>query len=287
MARPKRGSPTIAVGYVRASTERREGGPEAQRDELARWAEWHAITLASIHEDALSGGTEIEDRPSLLAALKAVRTQRAGLLVVMRVVEKVIFDEPVAVEVPRRLGAGRGESPAVVDEGAPLAVEARGRAGNRIRRSLARGDIAALLDALLRKLGEGLELASAADSAPAAEGVADRKGEEEAEPPPPAPRVDTERLARLCRSKVKRVAARMTAQIDRVANEREDLEGAIRVIVQLAAVLGILWRLRLLEQQPHWRWSGHRLFDEDSLDALFTRITRASRHVGWPFRACR
>ncbi|MFO0561179.1 MAG: recombinase family protein [Polyangiales bacterium] len=122
MARPKRGSPTIAVGYVRASTERQELGPEAQRAELARWAERHAITLASIHEDALSGGTEIDDRPGLLAALDAVREHRAGVLVVTRR-DRLARDVVIAATIERAAqragarvvsadGVGTGDSPA-------------------------------------------------------------------------------------------------------------------------------------------------------------------------------
>lgn len=121
MARPKRGSPTVAVGYVRASTERQELGPEAQRTELARWAERNAITLASIHEDALSGGTEIEHRPGLLAALDSVREHRAGVLVVTRR-DRLARDVVIAAieRAAQRAGArvvsadgvGTGDSPA-------------------------------------------------------------------------------------------------------------------------------------------------------------------------------
>lgn len=122
MARPKPGLPTIAIGYVRASTERQELGPEAQRTELARWAERNAITLASIHEDALSGGTEIEHRPGLLAALDSVREHRAGVLVVTRR-DRLARDVVIAATIERAAqragarvvsadGVGTGDSPA-------------------------------------------------------------------------------------------------------------------------------------------------------------------------------
>jgi DNA invertase Pin-like site-specific DNA recombinase len=120
--RPKPGSPNVAVGYVRASTERQELGPEAQRVELARWAQRHSITLASVHEDALSGGTEIEDRPGLLAALEAVRVHRAGVLLVSRR-DRLARDVVIAATIERAAqragarvvsadGVGGGDSPA-------------------------------------------------------------------------------------------------------------------------------------------------------------------------------
>ncbi len=120
--RHKPGSPTIAVGYVRASTERQELGPEAQRAELARWAQRNSITLAAVHEDALSGGTEIEDRPGLLAALEAIRAHRAGVLVISRR-DRLARDVVIAATIERAVqragarvvsadGVGGGDSPA-------------------------------------------------------------------------------------------------------------------------------------------------------------------------------
>lgn len=120
--RHKPGSPSVAVGYVRASTERQELGPDAQRAELARWAQRGSITLASVHEDALSGGTEIEDRPGLLAALEAIRAHRAGVLVISRR-DRLARDVVIAATIERAVqragarvvsadGVGAGDSPA-------------------------------------------------------------------------------------------------------------------------------------------------------------------------------
>ncbi|MFO0562443.1 MAG: recombinase family protein [Polyangiales bacterium] len=116
------GLPTVAVGYVRASTERQELGPEAQRAELARWAQRHHVTLVAVHEDLLSGGMEIEDRPGLLAALDAVRQHRAGVLVVSRR-DRLARDVVIAATIERAAqragarvvsadGVGGGDSPA-------------------------------------------------------------------------------------------------------------------------------------------------------------------------------
>lgn len=101
------GSPSIAVGYVRASTDRQELGPEAQRDELARWAERERVTLAAVHEDSVSGGAELEDRPGLLAAIDAAKRSGAGLLVVTRR-DRLARDVAIAALIERevaRVGA--------------------------------------------------------------------------------------------------------------------------------------------------------------------------------------
>lgn len=101
------GSPSIAVGYVRASTDRQELGPEAQRDELARWAERERVTLDAVHEDSVSGGAELEDRPGLLAAIDAAKRAGAGLLVVTRR-DRLARDVAIAALIERevsRVGA--------------------------------------------------------------------------------------------------------------------------------------------------------------------------------------
>lgn len=76
------GNPKVAVAYVRVSTEEQSLGPQAQRDAVARWAASHGVQVAAVFEDAgVSGGTAMEKRPALLAALGALREHGAGLLV--------------------------------------------------------------------------------------------------------------------------------------------------------------------------------------------------------------
>ncbi len=114
--------PKVAVAYLRASTERQDLSPDAQRAAISRWAEAHGVAVVAWHEDlGVSGGTPLEDRPGLLAALDAVRTHRAGVLVVARR-DRLARDVLVAAMVERLVereggrilaadGAGNGEGP--------------------------------------------------------------------------------------------------------------------------------------------------------------------------------
>lgn len=77
----KSGSPSVAVAYVRVSTEDQNLGPEAQRAAIERWATGHGVRVLEVHEDRLSGATPAEDRPGLLAALGALKRHGAGVLV--------------------------------------------------------------------------------------------------------------------------------------------------------------------------------------------------------------
>ena len=80
--RIKAGDPTVAVGYVRVSTDEQSLGPEAQRTAIEKWAQSRGVRVAAVFEDhGVSGGAPAEKRPGLLAALAALRENGAGLLV--------------------------------------------------------------------------------------------------------------------------------------------------------------------------------------------------------------
>ncbi len=74
-----------AIAYIRVSTDRQELGPEAQRAQIAMWALRENVTIAAWFTDAgISGAAAIDERPGLLAALSALRSNRAGILVAAR-----------------------------------------------------------------------------------------------------------------------------------------------------------------------------------------------------------
>ncbi len=76
------GNPLLAIGYLRVSTDRQELGPDAQRAALEAWATRTGVTLVAVYEDfGVSGATPVGERPGMLAALEALRTHGAGLLV--------------------------------------------------------------------------------------------------------------------------------------------------------------------------------------------------------------
>jgi DNA invertase Pin-like site-specific DNA recombinase len=73
-----------AIAYVRVSTEEQHLGPEAQRAAIEKWCEFNKAELVEIHEDRLSGGSKVEDRPGLLAALDAIKVHGADVLIVAK-----------------------------------------------------------------------------------------------------------------------------------------------------------------------------------------------------------
>jgi DNA invertase Pin-like site-specific DNA recombinase len=99
--RAKPGSPSLAVAYLRVSTEDQRLGPEAQRAQIEAWAARTQITIGAWHVDqGVSGGADLENRPGLIAALGELRAIGAGVLVVAKR-DRLARDVGVAAAIER------------------------------------------------------------------------------------------------------------------------------------------------------------------------------------------
>lgn len=123
MKRARPGDPKKAVGYLRVSTDDQRLGPEAQRASIEAWAAREGVEIVAWHVDqGVSGGSELDDRPGLVAALGELRASKAGVLVVAKR-DRLARDVAVAALIERAVGAsgakltsadgvGNGDSPA-------------------------------------------------------------------------------------------------------------------------------------------------------------------------------
>jgi hypothetical protein len=233
--------------------------PDAVRDRAryleARSPDEHTLVVIHRTEDIaknLGGDT----RKALRQALGALEEDPTQLEALLKLTEKVIFDsDDVVRTTPLRPTTGPGADHEAAPAPASLALEAAGRkSSSRRTRSLASGDIVVLLDALMRRLGEGLTTTASPRqrSEEEAIGADDEEGDEFT---PEAP--DFEVLAKSCRGKVRRLIKRMEGQFELAAAP----DRARRGIVQLAAVLGVIRTLRFVEQRPEWKRMRHELVD--------------------------
>jgi hypothetical protein len=233
--------------------------PEAVRDGAryleARCPDGH--TLVVVHRtEHIAKNLGGDTRKALRQALGALEEDPTQLEALLKLTEKVIFDsDDVVRTTPLRPAGAAGADQEVAAAPASLALEAAGRKiSSRRMRSLASGDIVVLLDALMRRLGEGLP--TNASQRPRSEeeeiGADEEEGGELAREPP-----DFEGLAKACRRKIRRLIKRMEGQFE-LANTPDR---ARRGIVQLAAVLGIMRTLRFVEQRPEWKRMRHELVD--------------------------
>ncbi len=84
-AKLRPGSPTLAVAYIRVSTEDQNLGPAAQLAALERWCLANGVRLVQVLEDiGVSGAAELDKRPGLLKALDVLKASGAGVLLVAK-----------------------------------------------------------------------------------------------------------------------------------------------------------------------------------------------------------
>lgn len=121
MRKQSAGNGTVAVAYLRVSTEDQNLGPEAQRAAIERWAVGRGVRVVAFHEDRLSGATPADERPGLLAALEAIRQHGAGLLVAAKR-DRLARDVVVSATIERLVqdaGATVATADGVTVEGTP------------------------------------------------------------------------------------------------------------------------------------------------------------------------
>ena len=231
----------------------------------------HLLVLVHRTEDIAKniGG---DTRKALRQALGALEEDPSQLEALLKLTEKVIFDSDDIVRTnPPRTTSAPAEFKEMAPPPSSLALDAAGRKSARRKRTLASGDILVLLDALMRRLGEGLP----SNAAPRPRNDQDEIGADEEDGGELAHEVpDFELLAKACRSKVRRLIKRMEGQLKlATAPDR-----ARRGVVQLAAVLGVVRTLRLVGQRPEWRRAQLTLVNPDDEWRLFEAAVLA---VAW------
>ena len=189
----------------------------------------------------------------LRASLAGLSSGTGDLVKVIAAVEKVIFDEPEIENTPRRQsprkrpGGKDDEEPTKPESLAGRMQDQRKRRAHR--RLLESGDLAYLLDVLIRRLGVGLER-DLPDR--------DEKGRSEEElvgaddsvdHQPEYEEMDDSDIAQLCRGKARRLVGRMVKQMEQAAQRAEK---GPTVLIQLVAVLAIIRELRLVERMSRW-----------------------------------
>ena len=210
------------------------------------------------HTFDIAVSAQTEKQRELRHALAGLDAATPMLEDMLKIVERVIFDDFDSYQSVVG-GSGRAGGTRAGDKrdssDAPQEVfaasETDSRAARRRRyRAISSDDLALLLDALNRRLGVGLEatLSMSPSIARSEEELIDVEDEED-EQIDGMDEVDGAALARLCQRKTATLMRRMVGQLELAAQSEERAVGAIR---QLAAVLGILHRLREVERVAEW-----------------------------------
>jgi len=208
----------------------------------------------------------------LRASLAGLSSGTGDLVKVIAAVEKVIFEEPEIESTLRRHTpvkgtAGNDNEEQTKPESLAGSIQEH-RKRRAYRRLLESGDLAYLLDVLIRRLGVGLERDHGRDGKGRTE--EELAGTDDADDHPPEREgLDDSDIARLCRSKARRLVGRMAKQMEQAARRAEK---GPTVLIQLVAVLAIVRELRLVERMPRWASIRESLVNHDDEQLLLDEV---------------
>lgn len=180
-----------------------------------------------------------------------------------RLIERVIFGAPKMASGIGRERQGSNDSRDGQDD-APTVILVDTLKPEQVheRRHLAKGDLGLLLDVLLRKLWQSLSHETSSGSRSEAElpGSEDEDLEEE--------RLSDREAAEIWFRKSRTLLKRLRRRI-------EESDEALQIVVESAAVLGVLEALRRLEEQDRWRSLRAEFVDRDAAEEfVFATVPR-------------
>lgn len=80
-----RNDPSLAVVYIRVSTDAQKLGPEAQLDSCRQYAATHGMTVVDVFQDiGVGGATEMLSCPALVQAMDSLKFRGAGTLLIAK-----------------------------------------------------------------------------------------------------------------------------------------------------------------------------------------------------------
>lgn len=213
--------------------------------------------LAFVHDaQALISSARTDRQRAFHEALGSLDSAAPDVEGLLRIVEKVIFEEDAPLHSPSthmRAGSQGTEGEAALLIPTSLVVEGQSHSRDRRAARAISGELGLILDALLAKLGEGLEtgvLRRTLDEDARAAMLSEEElvgSDDEAALGLPSEDVDREALARLCEGKLRQLSRRLAKQLKQVATATPGAarqEKALRAVGQTAAVLSILQQLR-------------------------------------------
>ncbi|BBB70228.1 hypothetical protein UNDYM_5975 (plasmid) [Undibacterium sp. YM2] len=234
------------------------------------------------HPSVISARAQSTRQYQIRSALNGLGSTEGDISKVIASVQRVIFSDDTHREVTAAMRSHREKESKQADEIVPdtlaISVSDLPKEKKKIR-LLKSGDLAYLLDVLLRRIREGLELStSETDSSGRTEEERVGQEDEDVENPPvsmlPATSLDDSKIAQAVASRAKSLTNAMLAQLK---HAKKDTERRSSVVFQLIAVLALVRELRYLDKSPRWKKTGcllvaegdrRRLFDESLIHLL-------------------
>ncbi len=238
------------------------------------------VARAMVHDVAqISASAHSTRQYQIRNALSGLGSSEGDISKVIASVERVIFSDETYREVDTTLKTHHGKQPQALTAKGPdsLAINVADLPKEKKKlRLLKSGDLAYLLDVLLRRISEGLDNASLETDASGRneEEQVGKEGDEDAkssEPALPPTGLSDSDVARAVARRARTLTRRMVDQLKLAAT---NLERSPTAVIQLIAVIALVRELRHLDKTPRWKKSGHLLVEEQDRRYLLDESVR-------------
>ena len=219
------------------------------------------------HPSVISASSQSTRQHQIRIALSGLGSSEGDISKVIASVERVIFSDETHKEIETILREHKDKQPKAACGPGPetLAVSVADLPKQKKKhRLLKSGDLAYLLDVLLRRISEGLDGSTLEtdSSGRNEEEQVGKDGDEETKPPepilPPTTLGDREiaqAVARRARTLTRKIAEQL-----RLATT--DASRRVSAVLQLIAVIALVRELRHLDKSPRWKKTGQFLVEE-------------------------
>ncbi|ELK4793145.1 hypothetical protein IPC426_19080 [Pseudomonas aeruginosa] len=219
-----------------------------------------------LHPSIIESSSRSSRQYQIRSALSELGSSDADISKVIASVEKVIFATQTDYEIQAAIREHREKQGGPATEGGPKSLVISVADMTRVKRKqrlLKSGDLAYLIDVLMRRLSDGLEVQSVeVDRAGRSEeeqiGLEDEGGEEFISLVE-TPRFSDAEIAQVVARKARALSRKMVEQLKLASQDESRRVGAS---IQLIAVLALIRELRHLDKQKRWRATGQDLVEE-------------------------
>jgi hypothetical protein len=217
------------------------------------------------HPDVISASSQSSRQYQIRSALSALGSSDGDISKVIASVERVIFADETNKEIDAALREHKekqsGKAPASGPATLAISVTDMPREKKNLR-LLKSGDLAYLLDVLMRRLSEGLGGApiETDPSGRTEEEQIGQEGDDEISTTEPATSLSDFEIAIAVSRRARSLIRKMIAQLDLASTQETRKSSAV---LQLTAVIALLRELRHLDKTPRWKRSGQLLVEED------------------------
>ncbi len=247
------------------------------------------VARAMIHHPAvISASSQSSRQHQIRNALSGLGSSEGDISKVIASVERVIFSDETHKEIDAVLRERREKQSGKISGSGPesLSINVADMPKEKKKlRLLKSGDLAYLLDVLLRRLSEGLDGAALEtdSSGRTEEEQVGKEGDEESEPPepilPPTNLTDLD-IAHAVSRRARALTRRMVDQLELAA---KDATRRTSAVLQLIAVIALIRELRHLDKTPRWRKTGQLLIEERDrrylLDESLKHLLGSTSHM--------